>query len=69
MFSPGEAQKAEAALREKVGSADENNYEFRIYEDANHGFCVRARPGNSKEMEAYEQAAKQAVDWFNKYLK
>ena len=66
MFNAEEARKAEAALREKVGPAEENNYEFTVYKGASHGFCVRAK---QEQMEDYEKAGNQAVDWFNKYLK
>lgn len=62
------ALEAEAALREKVGPAEENRYEIKIYKGAAHGFCVRNRPTVKEEADASEAACKQAVDWFNKYL-
>jgi dienelactone hydrolase len=62
------ALEAEAELREKVGSAEENRYEIKIYKGAVHGFCVRNRPSVQVEAEASETAAKQAVEWFKKYL-
>lgn len=58
----------EAALTEKVGPAGENDWQINIYKGASHGFSVRARPHVELEIEAYHVSAKQAVDWFNKYL-
>ena len=62
-------REIEAVVRQKVGPPDENDYEFRYYKGAFHGFCVRGRPHVKAEMEAYYAGAKQAIDWFNKYLK
>jgi len=68
-FNADVAAKAEAQLREKLGSngAGENGvvYEFKVYKGATHGFCVKAR---EEDMENYHEAVKQAVGWFNKYL-
>jgi len=58
----------QAALRERVGDPEENDYEIRIYKGCSHGFSVRARPGNKVEMAAMEEAREQAVNWFKKYL-
>jgi dienelactone hydrolase len=58
----------QAALRERVGDPEENDYEIRIYKGCNHGFAVRAMPGNKVEMTAMEEAREQAVNWFKKYL-
>lgn len=60
------ATKAEA--KEKVGAAEEHNYEIKTYEGCQHGFAVRAAPGDEVETVAAEEAAKQAANWFNKYL-
>jgi len=67
MFNEKVALETEAAVRAKVGPPEENDYEFRIYKGCKHGFCVRATP-DTANMDGYHAAAKQAVDWFNKYL-
>jgi len=58
----------EAALKEKFGEPEENNYEVKVYKGCKHGFAIRAQPNNKVESEAAEDAAKQAIDWYNKYL-
>lgn len=55
-------------LEEKIGELERERYEIKTYEGCKHGFAVRADPENKVEIVAAEQAAKQAVDWFNKYL-
>lgn len=62
------ALEAEAALTEKVGPAESNDWEIKTYKGAAHGFSVRARPHVKLEIDAYHASAKQAIDWFNKYL-
>ena len=37
-------------------------------QDCIHGFCVRANPG-TPNMDGYHGSAKQAIEWFNKYLR
>ena len=68
MFSKVVAQQCETAVRQRLGEGV-GNYEFFIHEGAHHGFSVRASPDEgSVGRESYELAAKQAVDWFSKYL-
>lgn len=43
-------------------------FDSKIYEDCVHGFAVRATPGKEKEGKAADEALKQAVDWFGKFL-
>ncbi len=61
--------EVEAGLRDKVGAAEDHDWQIKFYKGASHGFCVRARPHVQKEVEAFHAAARQAIDWFNKYLK
>ena len=68
MYNEKVAAETEAVLRREVGSAEENDWEQVVYKGANHGFCVRAKPGDEMDNDGYHRAAKQAVDWFNKYL-
>lgn len=68
VFKPDQVLATQAEAREKVGAEGEHNYEIKTYPGCLHGFAVRAMPGNKVETEAAEEAAKQAVDWFNKYL-
>ncbi|OAL27458.1 hypothetical protein AYO20_09810 [Fonsecaea nubica] len=69
-FNADVAAKVEAQLREAIGGSkgdgeDGYDYDFRIYKGATHGFCVKAR---EVDMQNYHDAAKQAADWFNKFL-
>ncbi|KIW25403.1 uncharacterized protein PV07_08580 [Cladophialophora immunda] len=69
-FNADVAAKTEAQLREALGGSKGDGeggyvYEFRVYKGATHGFCVKAR---EEDMQHYHDAAKQAADWFNKYL-
>ena len=68
-FNAEVAAKTEAQLRESVGSKGDGEngyvYEFRVYKGATHGFCVKAR---EEDMQNYHDAAKQAAEWFDKYL-
>jgi len=68
MLGAKSAEETEAAIRQKVGSSDEYKYEFRIHKGCNHGFGVRADLDNPAAEKGYQEAARQAVDWFNKYL-
>lgn len=63
-----EVLSTQATARQQVGEEEDNNYELKIYKDCKHGFAVRAAPGNKVESDAAEEAAKQAIAWYNKYL-
>lgn len=68
-FDKKAANDAEKAVKEKLG-AGVGTYEFVVWEGCHHGFSVRAsHDEGSTGDKGYEGAAKQAVDWFNKYLK
>ena len=60
--------ETQAALREKVGVPETNDYEIRIYPGCHHGFAARAKKEDKVEIEGCEEAAKQAIVWWNKYL-
>jgi len=68
VFNEKTVLSTQAEAREKVGHESENNYEIKIYKGCKHGFAMRASPGNKVESDAAEEAAKQAVAWFDKYL-
>jgi dienelactone hydrolase len=55
-------------LKEKIGEQEKDQYEIKTYDGCKHGFALRADAENKVEIGAAEQAAKQAVDWFNKHL-
>lgn len=69
--------KLEAEWKQKVGppvseaKGDSNvvPWELIVYPQAKHGFSVRATPTTKAAVDAEEAAAKQAVAWFNTYLK
>lgn len=68
------------ALQQKIGEPyewkaavkrldpEECAYQIRTYEGCKRGFAVRANPENKVEIAAAEEATKQAVEWFSKYL-
>ena len=65
------AKEVEAAKTEleKLKSEDSSlEYEIRIYEGQQHGFSVRGDATDEKILQPMEQAKKQAIDWFKKYL-
>jgi len=68
VFKEKDVLSTQAEAREKVGTEEDNNYEIKIYKGCMHGFAVRAAPGNKVESDAAEEAAKQAIEWFKKYL-
>lgn len=43
-------------------------FELKVYEGCAHGFAVRAIPGKKREADAADEAFKQAVEWFGKWL-
>lgn len=64
-FSGAVAAKTEAMLRDELGRG--YKYEFRVYDECTHGFCIRAKE-DTVNMEGYEAAANQATTWFNQHL-
>ncbi|KAL8243913.1 hypothetical protein R6Q59_010171 [Mikania micrantha] len=68
LFNKAEAEKTEAALKQQLPEG-KATYEFFIHPGAHHGFSVRASPDEGSVGKiSYELAAKQAIDWFTKYL-
>ena len=68
LFNGEVAAQCETALKRDLGR-HAGPYEFFVHKGAHHGFSVRASPdAGSVGKESYELAARQAVDWFNKYL-
>jgi len=43
-------------------------HEIRIYEDQVHGFALRSDWSSEKDRKAMDEAEKQGVEWFKKYL-
>ena len=43
-------------------------HELRIYEDQVHGFALRSDWSSEKDRIAMDEAEKQGIEWFNKYL-
>jgi len=40
----------------------------QIYEDQVHGFALRSDWSSEKDKEAMDDAEKQGIEWFSKYL-
>lgn len=63
------AAQTEEAVEREMGPGF-GTYEFVVWEGCHHGFSVRASHDEGAEGDkGYNGAAKQAVDWFNRYLK
>jgi len=43
-------------------------HEIRIYEDQVHGFALRGDWSSDKDKKAMDEAEKQGIEWFQKYL-
>jgi len=43
-------------------------HELRIYEDQVHGFSLRSDWSSDKDKKAMDEAEKQGIEWFSKYL-
>ncbi len=43
-------------------------HELRLYEDQVHGFALRSDWSSEKDKKAMDDAEKQGIEWFNKYL-
>lgn len=68
-FDKKTSNKTEEAVKQKLGP-EAGTYEFIVWEGCHHGFSVRASHDEGTEGDkGYNGAAKQAADWFNKYLK
>lgn len=43
-------------------------HEIRIYEDQVHGFALRSDWSSEKDKKAMDDAERQGIEWFRKYL-
>ncbi|KAH9889927.1 alpha/beta-hydrolase [Cubamyces lactineus] len=69
-FGPSKAEETERILKgslEKRGLR-EGDVEVRVYKGAKHGWTTRANLDVPEEKAARDEAIKQVVDWFEKYL-
>jgi dienelactone hydrolase len=57
-------KKIQDILAKKTGVP----HEVRIYEDQVHGFALRSDWSSEKDKKAMDDAEKQGIEWFNKYL-
>jgi dienelactone hydrolase len=65
-----QVEETEAILRQKTESGDHDGCQFEIkyYEGCQHGFAVRAKPGDKVQEKAADDACEQAIAWFKKWL-
>lgn len=63
MMRISDVQKSKSIL-EKKG----DDHEVVIFHGAKHGFAVRGDPNDPKQKEDADQAEKQAIEWFSKWL-
>ncbi len=55
-------------IQDLLAKKTELPHELRIYEDQVHGFALRSDWSSEKDKKAMDDAEKQGVEWFNKYL-
>lgn len=61
-------EKEIGQLQDAFGRKKDVPHEIRIYENQVHGFALRGDFQNEKDKKAMDDAEKQGIDWFNKYL-
>ena len=61
-------EKPRGAIHDALGKKTDVETEIRIYEGAIHGFALRGDWSNDREKEVMDEATKQGVEWFAKYL-
>ena len=60
--------KTVGQIQDLMAKKTELPHELRIYEDQIHGFALRSDWSSEKDRKSMDNAEKQGVDWFNKYL-
>ena len=55
-------------IKELLAKKTEVPTEVKVYEDQIHGFALRSDWGSDKDKKAMDEAEKQGVEWFTKYL-
>ncbi|KAH6709350.1 dienelactone hydrolase family protein-like protein [Leptodontidium sp. MPI-SDFR-AT-0119] len=55
-------------IQDIIAKKTELPHELRIYKDQVHGFALRSDWSSEKDKKAMDDAEKQGVEWFNKYL-
>ena len=55
-------------IQDVLGKKTDVAHELRIYEGQVHGFSLRGDWSSEKDKEAMDEAEKQGVEWFKKYL-
>lgn len=61
-------QKEIGQVQDAMGKLATVPHEIRIYEDQIHGFTLRGDFTSEKEKKAMDEAEKQGIEWFQKYL-
>lgn len=61
-------EKEIGQIREVMDKKSDVPHEIRVYEDQVHGFALRGDFKSEKDKKDMDEAEKQGIDWFNKYL-
>jgi len=61
-------QKSVGQIQDLMAKKTSLPHELRIYNDQVHGFALRSDWSSDKDRKAMDEAEKQGVEWFNKYL-
>ncbi|KAH9889937.1 alpha/beta-hydrolase [Cubamyces lactineus] len=69
-FDRARAEETERILRGSLGERGlrEDQVEVRVYEGVKHGWTTRANLADPKQREARDEAVKQVVGWFDRFL-
>jgi len=60
--------KSIGQIQDILAKKTSHPHEIRIYEDQVHGFALRSDWSSDKDRKAMDEAEKQGIEWFNKYL-
>ena len=55
-------------IQDVMGNKTDIPHEIQLYEDQVHGFALRSDWSSAKDKKAMDDAEKQGIEWFNKYL-
>ncbi|MCJ1311102.1 hypothetical protein MMC25_004772 [Agyrium rufum] len=61
-------EKTRGQIQDTLAKMTDVPHEVRIYEDQIHGFALRGDWSSDKDKESIDEAEKQGIEWFKKYL-
>jgi len=61
-------EKSRDRIQDVLAKKTDVPHEIRVYEDQIHGFALRSDWSSEKDRKAMDDAEKQGIEWFKKYL-